>query len=458
MQYIFLLISLSAIFCGPPSDLVDPFQYEYFKIPYNKTMYSGYLEPEDIPDHHFHYIFYPNDKSDLPVILWLNGGPGCSSLTGAMIENGPFVFIGGTPIFEENKYSWGKFAHMLYVETPVGVGFSYKNDGNTTTSDDVTAQNNYYMLLAFYRKFPEYKNNELYIAGESYAGTYIPTLVNKIIDNSQSNIRIRGMMIGNGCTDASECTKEAKYFPYYKFQFLANHNFISQKLEEYIEIHKAKCQFNKEQFCQDLYQDILTETNLDGTYEYNPYNIYGTCFQPPVETPQGERIPYAKNKFDPFDIIQGHIPPCSDAVGLYHYLRDDEFRKYLNIHPQSDQWAKCQSLNYTKDPRATYHLYPKIMAKGIKILKFSGDVDGVVPITGTIYWIEKLQKELNLPTIQQWRPWFKSNKQNAGNLWEIDGLLFVSVRNAGHMVPADQKEAAFIMAHNFIFDVPFSEE
>lgn len=87
-------------------------------------------------------MFYPNENTSLPIILWLNGGPGCSSLTGAMIENGPFVFIGGTATFEENKYSWGKIVynyiikgHLLYVETPVGVGFSYIDGGNTTTSD-----------------------------------------------------------------------------------------------------------------------------------------------------------------------------------------------------------------------------------------------------------------------------------------------------------------------------------
>lgn len=71
----------------------------------------------------------------------------------------------------------------MYVETPVGVGFSYIEGGNTTTSDQQTAVNNYYMLLAFYKKFPEYQHNELYIAGESYAGIYIPTLVNQILDH-----------------------------------------------------------------------------------------------------------------------------------------------------------------------------------------------------------------------------------------------------------------------------------
>ena len=59
----------------------------------------------------------------------------------------------------------------------------------------------------------------------------------------------------------------------------------------------------------------------------------------------------------------------------------------MNIRVESDEWAKCQSLNYTKDPRASYYLYPKIMKRGVKILKFSGDVDGVVPITGTVAWI-----------------------------------------------------------------------
>lgn len=100
-------------------------------------------------------------------------------------------------------------------------------------------------------------------------------------------------------------------------------------------------------------------------------------------------------------------------------------------------------MNFKRDPRGSYYLYPKLMSNGIRILSFSGDVDAVVPITGTLYWIEKLQNEFHIPTLENWRPWFlngerKGEDQNAGNVMVIDGLWFVSVRNAGHMVPMDQ--------------------
>lgn len=174
-------------------------------------------------------------------------------MTGAMIENGPFVFIGGTAELMENEYTWSHFvfpiyikAQMLYIETPAGVGFSF---GDDTTSDSLTAKDNLLALRRFYDKFPEFKSTPLYIAGESYAGVYIPTLANEIIDfnllNKDDQINLRGIMVGNGCTDPSECTVEAKKFPFYKFEFLRNHNFISEKLFQQIEQNKDSC-FNSD--------------------------------------------------------------------------------------------------------------------------------------------------------------------------------------------------------------------
>lgn len=99
-------------------------------------------------------------------------------------------------------------------------------------------------LLKFYLKFPELKDRELYIAGESYAGIYIPTLINEILDYndvSSDKIKIRGMMIGNGCTDPTECTVEAKKFPYHKFEFLFDHNFISEALFEEARANRFTC-------------------------------------------------------------------------------------------------------------------------------------------------------------------------------------------------------------------------
>lgn len=148
---------------------------------------------------------------------------------------------------------------------------------------------------------------------------------------------------------------------------------------------------------------------------------------------------------NPFERQPGTVPECSEAQGLYYLFTNPEFIKAINIKDGSPGWLDCNDeiyATYQKDPRATFYLYPKLIKNGIRILKFSGDVDGVVPITGTLYWLDRLQREYHIPTIENWRPWYmngekKGEDQNAGNVWILDGLWFVSVRNAGHMVPMD---------------------
>lgn len=70
------------------------------------------------------------------MILWLNGGPGCSSLQGALNENGPFVFKVNTNQVETNPDGWTNFANMLYLESPARVGYSY---GNAEVDDNLVA-------------------------------------------------------------------------------------------------------------------------------------------------------------------------------------------------------------------------------------------------------------------------------------------------------------------------------
>lgn len=145
-------------------------------------------------------------KHSLPLLLWLNGGPGCSSLGyGAMQELGPFRVRSDGKTLYRNKYSWNNAANVLFLESPAGVGYSYSN----TTSDydkmgDIkTAADNYVFLVKWLERFPEYKGREFYIAGESYAGHYVPQLAHTILNhnkNSNSNntiINLKGILIGN---------------------------------------------------------------------------------------------------------------------------------------------------------------------------------------------------------------------------------------------------------------------
>lgn len=156
---------------------------------------------------------------------------------------------------------------MIYLETPAGVGFSF---GDNTSSDADSAKDNLRALIMWFGKFSEYRSVDFYIAGESYAGTYIPLLANEILDynaglvDQTKKINLKGLMIGNGCTDPSECTIEAKRFPIHKFNFMIRHNLISPKIAEEVRVKHADCMYSTATECQDLYQRILQDLHGDG--------------------------------------------------------------------------------------------------------------------------------------------------------------------------------------------------
>ncbi|MFS7979696.1 putative carboxypeptidase D [Helianthus anomalus] len=147
----------------------------------NFNQYSGYVT---VDPHHGRALFYyfiesENNSSTKPLVLWLNRGPGCSSLgSGAMMELGPFRVNNDGKTLSINKYSWNQVANILFLESPAGVGFSYSNKSSDykTPGDTQTAKDSYTFLVNWFERFPEYKTRDFYIAGESYAGHYIPQL------------------------------------------------------------------------------------------------------------------------------------------------------------------------------------------------------------------------------------------------------------------------------------------
>lgn len=117
-----------------------------------------------------------NNPNNAPLAAWFNGGPGCSSMIGLFQENGPCRFENGESTPSLNPYSWNNYANMLYIDQPIGVGFSYGNDPVTST---LTAAPYVWKLIqAFYDQFPKYENREFGIWTESYGGRtcYKPSL------------------------------------------------------------------------------------------------------------------------------------------------------------------------------------------------------------------------------------------------------------------------------------------
>jgi len=166
---------------------------------YSKDIYAGYLET-DVPGNELFYIFTPaqNDNISAPLVLWLNGGPGCSSLTGFFTEIGPVTSDLYSGNFTVNEYAWNKEVNIIYIENPAGVGFT-KN----VTSDwdeEKTRKGLLEALKKFFELFPDYISNDFYIAGESYAGIYVPYIASAILNDTSSNINLKGILVGNGLT------------------------------------------------------------------------------------------------------------------------------------------------------------------------------------------------------------------------------------------------------------------
>ncbi len=143
-----LLISILNINSLEKKEVSDPKEDDRVKsmpedYPYdiNKNkMYSGYLNVDESGSRQLHYIFLEsqNDPTNAPLLIWLNGGPGCSSMLGFVDENGPtFIETSSDDKFKFvlNQFSWNKLSNVLYIESPAGVGFSKGSDADIPTDE-----------------------------------------------------------------------------------------------------------------------------------------------------------------------------------------------------------------------------------------------------------------------------------------------------------------------------------
>jgi cathepsin A (carboxypeptidase C) len=139
--------------------------------------FSGYLKAS--PTKKLHYVFIASltDPQNDPVVVWFNGGPGCSSLLALFQEHGPFVIDDGEYYIKNNPYPWNVRANMLYIESPAGVGYSIGVNPQDRIHNDMTQSRDAFAAIQdFYAGYSEFLNNPLYISGESYAGIYVPYL------------------------------------------------------------------------------------------------------------------------------------------------------------------------------------------------------------------------------------------------------------------------------------------
>ena len=161
-----LLLCALALFAHAAIDKDEVKQLPGWSGSLPSKQYSGYLT---VGQKHLHYwlVLSEDDPDNDPVTLWLNGGPGCSSLDGYLYEQGPFHAVESDPTtLYYNNYTWAKRSSMLYLEAPAGVGFSFSDDWRDyATDDEQTADTNRRALDVFFKGFPELMTNDFFITG-----------------------------------------------------------------------------------------------------------------------------------------------------------------------------------------------------------------------------------------------------------------------------------------------------
>ncbi|XP_020106907.1 serine carboxypeptidase 1-like isoform X2 [Ananas comosus] len=211
ISVLLLLSILSSIAAAPESALIT--HLPGFDGSFPSKHYSGYTTVDEEHGRNLFYYFVVSERNPAqdPVVLWLNGGPGCSSFDGFVYEHGPFNFESGgvpgsLPKLHLNPYSWSKVSNIIYLDSPAGVGLSYSNNSSDYATGDLkTASDSHTFLLKWFEQYPEFLANPFYISGESYAGVYVPTLSYEVVkgiqEGAKPTLNFKGYMVGNGVSD-----------------------------------------------------------------------------------------------------------------------------------------------------------------------------------------------------------------------------------------------------------------
>ncbi|GJN07459.1 hypothetical protein PR202_ga25292 [Eleusine coracana subsp. coracana] len=179
---------------------------------------AGYYRLPNTYDARMFYFFFESrgHKKEDPVVIWLTGGPGCSSELALFYENGPFNIADNLSLVW-NDFGWDQASNLIYVDQPTGTGFSYSSNARDTRHNEASISNDLYAFLqAFFTEHPQYAENDFYITGESYAGHYIPAFASRVYQGNKNNegihinlkyYDIRKPCVGSLCYDFSNLEK-----------------------------------------------------------------------------------------------------------------------------------------------------------------------------------------------------------------------------------------------------------
>jgi len=384
---------------------------------YTGTMYSGYVETN--PDCHSSMFYWFLEKeggsdSETPVLLWLNGGPGASSIDGLLTENiGPYQVNDTGNGFRYNKHAWTDMYNVLIFDNPVGTGYSITDNKSgcyVSSEEEVAVQFHTALQGFFVTLHPEYRGNPFFLIGESYAGKYIPHIAEYL---DKQKFPFVGVILGNGL-----------FMPEIQYMIMPNFGWsfgiIDRSVEKEMALKALQCvQLIKEEqyveagtFCEDFVNEMYTIGG--GIWRYDVRYVYDPTVVPDSYLSgylNSEEVKTALHTTGATWTDEDETGPVSDAL-LGDFV--------LSVMPQ---------LEY-------------LVSHGYQVTLYNGQMDGsACNHIGNAIIVERIKWSGQAEFIASSQKLWRLNDTNAlGYKRVYENLSYVLITNAGHMVPLTQPD------------------
>lgn len=416
------------------------------------------------------------------LIIWLNGGPGCSSMDGALMEIGPLRLNANNEVYFNNG-TWLELASLIFLDQPVNTGFSYGDIYHTEMTG--VAWDFLIFLQKYFELYPQDQGKELYIAGESYAGQYMPYFAKYILDHNKKyqkdqtkQYNLKGILIGNGWISPT-------YTGLSYLEFAMKNNIITGK-EPYL-----RQVLSQQEKCQNMLHNLNSESSQESKNA-----VYKACDE--ILT----KLLNVLNEHDEshqcinmYDVrLKDSFPACGmnwppDISFLNEFLSDPEIQRLLNLNDEYTeraksgaihdnngklQWHECntrvgKALTNTNS-KSSDELLPEVLSQ-LPVLLFNGDKDIICNYIGAENFIADLKWNA-AETIEEYKDsdeekneekdeekddnlhlqkgfshdlkpikWYY-NDTNVGEVKLERNLTYIKVFNASHMVPFDMPDVS----------------
>ncbi|XP_012572932.1 serine carboxypeptidase-like 13 [Cicer arietinum] len=385
-----------------------------------ETGYVGLGETDDDMQVFYYFIKSENNPQNDPLILWLTGGPGCSSLSGLVYQIGPIAFEikeydGSVPSLVLRPQSWTKASNIIFVDLPLGTGFSYAKNVTAHRSDWKLVHHTHQFLRKWLIDHPEFLSNKFYIGADSYSGIPIPAVVQEISNGNEKGlqplINLQGYLLGNPMTTRNEKNDQIPYA--HGMGLISDELYACLSGINKFNILDRLCEDDEHLWRRYLTQDMKTFSSHLKVPELN-CQIYGF---------------YLATK----------------------WANDERVRKSLHIREGTiGKWQRCYTSDFEENISDSFEFHANLSKKGYRSLIYSGDHDVVVPFMSTQAWI----RALNYSIVDDWRPWFVNGQVGGYTRTYSNQMTFATVKGSGHTAPEYTPEQCFAMFTRWISYLP----